>query len=158
MNNIRTELKWAFIFTGFGLLWMVMEKALGWHDALIDKHATYTMLFTIPAIILVVFALREKRNKDYGGTMTYMQGFKAGLIMTLIIVILSPLSQWITSTYVTPDYFNNAIEYAVESGKSTREQAESYFNFKSYVIQSAIGGLVMGTVTSALVAIFMRKS
>lgn len=157
MKKIRIEIKWAIIFAIVGLLWMVMEKALGWHDEHIAKHATYTMFFILPAIILVVLALREKREVDYGGRMTYMQGFKAGFIMTIIIVLLSPLTQWITSMYITPDYFNNVIEYSVESGKLSMEEAQEYFNFKSYMIQSAIGGLVMGTLTSAIVAIFMKK-
>jgi hypothetical protein len=35
--------------------------------------------------------------------------------------------------------------------------AEAQFNLKSYIIQSTVGALVMGIVTTAIVAIFTRK-
>ena len=157
MAKIQLELKWGIIFTLVALLWMYMEKALGWHDTHIDKHAMYTNLFAIPAILMVVLALREKR-KALGGTMTWKQGFVCGLIITAVIVILSPLGAYITHTVITPEYFGNAIAYGVESGKTSQEAAEKYFNLPSYIIQGAIGAAVMGTVTSAIVALFMRRS
>jgi len=81
----------------------------------------------------------------------------AGLVITLIVVILSPLSQYITSEFITPDYFTEVISYAVDQGEMTREDAEAYFNLKSYIIQSMIRALVMGLVTSAIVAIFVKS-
>jgi len=39
----------------------------------------------------------------------------------------------------------------------TKEQAEDYFSFNSYVFQAAIGALVMGVVTSAVVAFFVKS-
>ena len=157
MNKYKTEIKWGLIFTGVSLLWMVLERMLGWHSTHIDKHATYTNFFAIVAIAIFVVALIDKRNNDYEGSMTWLQGFISGTIIGLIVAILSPLAQWITHAFITPDYFSNAIEYAVSSGNSTQEQAEQFFNLSSYMIQSAIGGLVMGAITAAIVAIFVKK-
>jgi hypothetical protein len=89
--------------------------------------------------------------------MSYKQGLIAGLIITMVVVILSPLSQYITYTYITPDYFKNVIEYSVSSGQMEREAAAEYFNLKSYMIQSSIGAAIMGVITSALVAFFVRS-
>lgn len=89
--------------------------------------------------------------------MTYMQGFIAGLIITLVVVILSPLSQYITSTYITPEYFKNVIDYSVSSGQMEQQAAEEYFNLKSYMMQSVIGAAVMGLITSGVVALFVRS-
>lgn len=119
MKNIRIEIKWGILFILVGLIWMVFEKAMGWHDIHIDKHATYTLFIAPIAISVYVFALLDKKRNFYGRKMTYMQGFISGLIITLVVVILSPLSQYITSTYITPDYFKNVIEYSVASGKWT---------------------------------------
>ena len=158
MKEYAIEIKWAIIFAVFGLAWMYMEKLLGWHDELIEKHVYYTMLFIVPAVALTVMAILDKRRNFYNGLMTYGQGFKTGFFLTVFITILSPLTQYITSVYITPGYFPNAINYAVSSGQLTQEAAEAYFNVKSYMINSTIGGLIMGTLTSALVAIFTRKS
>jgi hypothetical protein len=74
MKNLKTEIKWAIIFTVVGLLWMVLEKVSGLHDQYIDYHLYLTNLFAIPAIVMMVMALKEKKRKDYRGFMTYKQG------------------------------------------------------------------------------------
>ncbi|MCB0594772.1 MAG: DUF4199 domain-containing protein [Lewinellaceae bacterium] len=156
MQKYTHEIKWGLIFTAAALLWIAFEKAMGWHGEKIAQHPTMTNLFAIVAIAVYVFALLEKRKK-LGGVMTWKEGFISGLLITLVVVLLSPLSQWLTHAVITPEYFNNAIAYAVENGKASQEQAESYFNLKSYMMQATIGGLVLGVVTSAIVALFVRK-
>jgi len=158
MKNVKIEIKWAFIFISALLLWMFLERLVGLHDKHIDKHQYLTMLYSIVAIALYVFALLDKRKNVYNGFMTYKQGFITGLIITVIVTILSPLTQWIISSVITPDYFENVIRYSVETGyhKSIAD-AEAQFNLKSYIVQSTVGALLMGIVTTAIVAIFTRK-
>lgn len=158
MKNLKIEVKWAFIFIGSLLLWMLLERLVGLHDRHIDKHQYLTLLYSIVAISLYVFALLDKRKNFFNGVMTYKQGFKAGLIITAIVTIFSPITQWIISSLITPDYFKNVIQYSVETGyhKSIAD-AEAQFNLKSYMVQSTIGALIMGIVTTAIVAIFTRK-
>jgi hypothetical protein len=157
MKDLKIEIKWGVLFILVGLIWMVFEKTMGWHDVHIDKHATYSNFIAPIAIAIYVFALLDKKRNFYGGKMSYKQGFISGLIITLVVVILSPLSQYITSTYITPDYFQNVIAYAVSSGQMEQQAAEEYFNLKSYMIQSVIGAGVMGLITSAVVAFFVRS-
>lgn len=157
MKKFAIEIKWAIIFSLVMLLWMVMEKLLGWHDVHIDKQYIYTNFFAVPAIIVFVFALLDKRKKFYHGKMTWLDGFLAGLGISIVITILSPLMQYITSTVITPDYFKNVTDYVVKIGKMTQEEAEAYFNLSNYMMQSALGGLLMGVITSAVVAFFVKK-
>ena len=158
MKKFSIEIKWGIIFTLFTLVWMALERALGWHDVHIDQHSTLTNLFAIPAIILVVLALLDKRKNYFNCKMTWKQGFLTGLGMTVVIVILTPLSMWITNAIITPHYFENVIAYSVENDKMTQEQAEAFFSMGSYIIQSMIGAAVMGIATSAVVAFFTKKS
>jgi|SRR5690554_886374 len=158
MEKFKLEIKWAFIFIAMSLLWMVLEKAVGLHSTHIDKHMYVTNLFAIPAILIYVLALREKKTKDYNGVMSFKQGFVSGLIITIIVAIFSPLTQWIISTIITPEYFPTVISYSVETGyHSSLEEAEAYFNLQSYMVQSAIGALIMGIITSAVVAFFVKS-
>jgi hypothetical protein len=46
---------------------------------------------------------------------------------------------------------------ALENGKTTKENAEAYFTLNSYMIQAGLGGLCMGMVTGAVVALFVKK-
>ncbi|MEP1087991.1 DUF4199 domain-containing protein [Algoriphagus sp.] len=157
MKNFKIEIKWAFIFVLMMLAWMMLEKSLGYHDEKIAGHPTFTNFVAIPSIAIYVFALRDKKKNFYHGLMSYKQGFMSGLIITIIVALLSPLSQYIISEFITPDYFGNVITYVVAQGTMTQEDAEAYFNLKSYMIQSMIGAMVMGLLTSAIVA-FVVKS
>lgn len=156
-NKFAIEFKWGVIFTVVALLWMIMERLVGLHDKYIDKQVIYTNLFAIPAIVIFVFALLDKRKNFYNNKMSWIDGFLSGLIVSVIITIFSPLAQYITLKIITPDYFDNIIQYSVESGKMSQQQAEDYFNLSNYMMQSALSGLLMGAVTSAIVALFIRK-
>ena len=157
MNKIAIEIKWGIIFTVSGLAWMYLEKILGWHDELISKHPIYTMLFSIVAILIFVFALKDKKKNYFQNQMDWKQGFLSGCIISLVVTLLSPLSQYITSVVISPNYFKNAIKFAVENNRMTLEDAQAFFNLKSYIFQAAFGGLSMGIVTSAIVAFFMKS-
>ena len=157
MGKYKIEIKWGIIFTIVALLWMVLEKAVGLHDVHIDKHMIYTNFFAIPAILMYVLGLREKREKFYEGEISWMQAFIAGILISMVVTILSPLSQWITSEIITPDYFTNIIEYSVSQNTMTREDAEKMFNLVSYVKMNFLFSLGMGIVTSAVVALFIKK-
>jgi hypothetical protein len=157
MKNLKIEIKWAIVFSVIGLLWMLLEKLVGLHSTHIDKHMYLTNLFAIPAIILMVLTLKDKKKNFYAGKMTYKQGLISGIILSVFIALLSPLTQWITSTIITPEYFPNVIAYSVEIGyHKSIEDAEAYFNLKNYIVQSTIGALIMGIITTAIAMIFIR--
>lgn len=157
MKNIGIEIKWGVIFILVTLAWMMLEKSLGWHDVHIDQHAVLTNLFAIPAIVIYVLAMRDKKKNYYHGQITYLQAFLSGLVVTIIVTILSPFAQYITLEYITPQYFTNIISYSVEKGELTQSDSENWFNLKSYIIQATIGALIMGLITSAIVAIFIKS-
>lgn len=157
MKNIKIEIKWAIIFSIVGLLWMLLEKLSGLHSTYIDYHLYLTNLFAIPAIIVMVMALKDKKKNFYNGKMNYKQGLVSGIILSIIVALLSPLTQWITSYVITPEYFPNVIKRSVELGYySSTEEAQANFNYKNYAIQSAVGALIMGVVTTAIAMIFIR--
>ena len=157
MKNYAIEIKWAILFAVIQLLWMFGEKVAGLHSENIAKHATVSNFFALVAIAIYVVALLDKRKNYFDGKMTWIQGFISGLILTLGVTILTPLTQYLTVEVITPHYFENMIEYVVNNGLKAPEEAENYFNLKSYMIQSVIFAPVMGMITSAIVAIFTRK-
>ncbi|MCD8538433.1 MAG: DUF4199 domain-containing protein [Leadbetterella sp.] len=157
LQKYRIEIRWAFLFLGMTLAWMLLEKLAGLHGKYIDYHLYLTNLYAIPAVWIYVLALRDKKRRFYNGQMSYKQGFIAGLIITVIVTVFSPLSQWIISNVITPEYFPNVIRRSVETGYyKTTAEAEAHFNYANYAKQSTVAALVMGLVTSAIVAFFLR--
>jgi hypothetical protein len=158
MKNIKIEIKWAIIFSVVSLLWMLLEKLCGLHGKHIDYHMFLTNLFAIPAIIMMVMALKDKKKNFYNGQMTYIQGLISGTIVSVIIAILSPLTQWISSSVISPEYFPNIIKRSVELGYyKTTEDATAEFNYANYAVYSFFGALMMGILTTAIVMLFLKN-
>lgn len=157
MKKYGIEIKWGVTFFVAILLWMIIEKLAGLHDEYIQHQAFYTYFFIVPSIAIYALALLEKRRKFYNGYMTWREGFSAGMVVTMVVVILSPIGQLIIHNIITPDYFANVIEYTVANDLVSREDAENYFNIRSYLIQSIVSALMMGAITSAIVALFVRN-
>lgn len=155
-QRIILELSWALIFIAAMILWMLLERMLGLHSVHIGIHPIATNGFAIVAILVYVLALRHKRRSHYDGVMSWQQGFYTGLVITLIIALLSPLTQWLIHTLVSPHFFTNAATHAVEMELMTPEQAGDYFNLTAYIVQAFFGALILGVVTSAVVAFFVR--
>lgn len=157
MRNIRTEIKWALYFTVMTLVWMLLEKVSGLHGKYIDYHLYLTNLFAIPAIWFMVLALKDKKKNFYLGNMSYQQGLISGIIVSAVIALLSPLTQWIVSYVITPEYFPNVIKRSVEIGYyKTIAEAEANFNYKTYAINSTIFSFVFGVITTAIAMLFIR--
>ncbi len=157
MKKIFIEFKWAIIFTIAILSWMLLEKTLGWHEEQISDHWWLTMLFVPFAILMFLLEMREKRRRVHDGKMTWLQGFLSGVLLSIFVALLSPLAQYITHNYITPQYFNSVIGYSVTNDLLTRTRVNDYFNINSYMWQSAFGTLGFGTLIAAIVAIFVRK-
>lgn len=158
MEKVALEIRWALVFGAMSLVWMMLEKMVGLHDVHIAKHVLYTNLVALPAIAVYFFALKDKSKQAYGGKMDFRQGFYTGLWITLFVTILSPLTQAISFWVITPNFFQNMIQYVVESKSMTQEQAEQYFSLQKYLIDGVWGAPVMGILTSAIVAFVLEKT
>lgn len=155
MKNYQIELKWAGIFFLMYLVWMLFERLWGLHGRHIQYQQLVSTFILIPSLLIYVLALREKKRKDYQGKITFKQAFKSGMLLTLFIVLLSPVNMIITIQLISPDYFDNMHDFAVNQGMSSKE-AQSRLNIGAFIVQGIIGGLVTGALFSALVAIVLR--
>ncbi|MGJ8666549.1 MAG: DUF4199 domain-containing protein [Patiriisocius sp.] len=158
LKGFKIEIKWAIIITIMSLVWMLLEKTLGWHDENIADHYWLTFLFIPFLILMYVLVMREKRRRVHHRRMTWLQGFLTGLAVAVLVALLSPLGQYITHNYITPEYFENVRNYSVTNDLMTIKEANDYFSITNYIWQAAIGSLVGGAVISAIVALFLRRS
>ncbi len=156
IKKFQTEIKWGIILTVISIVWGYFEKLWGWHDENVSMHLFYGMLFAIPSFVIYFLALKEKRDDDFEGIMNWKQLVATGAIMGAVVAAFSPLGQYFIYTYISPDYFKNAMESGIERGM-TKEGAEAYFNLGSYIQQSALSAIPMGLVTAAVLGIFLKR-
>ncbi|MEK8179582.1 DUF4199 domain-containing protein [Flavobacterium buctense] len=160
MKNYSIEVKWTLRFILLVLAWSIGEKFIGLHDQHIDQYALYTNLFALPAFLFYYLGLKEKKKYVYHNDMTWTQGFVSGVALSFFITILMPLAQFVIYKSITPHFFDTIIEYKTKSPLLTRhitiKDAQSYFNLKSYIIQSIFNSLSLGITTGAIVSLFLR--
>ncbi len=157
MKKFLIEIQWTILFFIVSLLWMLGERLAGLHDKNIEHHVIISNLFAIVAVVIYVLALLDKRKNFYKGKINWIQGFISGLILSFGITLLTPLSQYLTIAIISPHFFDHMIDYSVEMGKMTLEEAEATFNMQSYLIQSTVFAPIAGILTSAIVAFFIKK-
>lgn len=157
VKDYSIEVKWASIFAIMMLVWMYIEKLMGLHDKHIDRQSFFTNFIILPAMLIYVLALLDKRERFYNGRMTYIQGFKSGAAITVMVAIFSPMVEYITFTITSPEYFPNAINYTVSNGWLTKEIAEASFNLGAFQMDAAINILLTGLLASTVISLFTRK-
>jgi len=156
-NKYYLEIKWALLFVAMNLLWVWGEKLAGLHDSNIQYHATFTNLIAVPAIIVYLLAMWDKRKQN-GGYLLFKQGFMYGLSITLIVVALSPFMIYLSFTVITPHFFEHAIQFSIHKGYMKANDAAMYFSLDSYIIQSLFGGFIIGLILSIITALAMKKT
>lgn len=156
MKKYYIELKWAGISSLLYLVWMLLERLCGLHGRHIQYQQLVSTLILIPSLLIYVLALREKKRKVFQGKITFMQAFKSGMLLTILIVLFSPVNQLITSQLISPEYFKHMRDFAVHHQGMSPEEAQSRLNTGAFMVQSVVGGLVTGALFSALVAIVIR--
>ncbi len=100
----------------------------------------------------------QKEKNFFKNHISYKQGLISGTILSVIIALLSPLSQWIIFNYITPNFFNNAIEYSLTSGQfSSYEEAKANFNLNNYMLISFLWAVFIGILTTLILMIFIKS-
>jgi hypothetical protein len=144
---MKSELKYALIFSAMQLIWLLLEFRSGLQTTYKDLHPIISMFVAIPSIIIMVMGITAKK-KELGGEITFKQAFLAGVLISFIVAMLSPLVILIFSKSINPNFFTDF---------QNLEQAMQYFNLSSYMLQGAMGAMLMGTVTSAVVAAVVKN-
>ncbi|SCX87022.1 DUF4199 domain-containing protein [Flavobacterium caeni] len=156
MKNYLIEIRWAFVFTVATILWAGIEKLFGMHDTNIGTQPIFSMLFALPAVGIYVLALLEKKQKTYGGQMSWKEGTVSGIVLSLFIAVLSPIAQWAIFELISPEFFAKAVRFYVDKNRFTEAHALEQFNIQAYMKKSITESLSMGVFTSALVALIVK--
>jgi hypothetical protein len=153
---MKNEFKWAVIMSVVLLVWLTVLKFLGLQEPeqiglfVIVVNVYYVLLFG-----LYILAIRERRSRQRG-YISRRDGFLTGLLITLFLVVLSPLNMAIFYYLINPGFFKVMIEFNVSNGVAA-QVAEADYNLSSYIFTSMLMNFVAGGVFSALGALLLQK-
>lgn len=158
MNKIGIELKWAAIITTFSCVWAAFENQLGYHKDFSNIIVTAFFYYIILTFLWAIAFIDKKKSMGKDAIWEFKNAFKFGLFLTGILSILSPISQYIMFDVISPDYFNNIIEYQLAKGNQTRESLELIHNMNFSIRQGVMNALSLGVIYSAMYAwVFKTK-
>mgnify|MGYP003520347523 FL=1 len=156
MKKFKIEFKWAVIMSIIFLAWMTLEKQLGFHDEKIKWQPLFNLLYIFPTFILYFLALNEKKKVYYNGNMNWKQGIISSIIISFIIVIFSPISQFILHEFISPNFIENTINQIVLSKKLSIIEAKEYTTLTSSIWKNISDSLSFGVVIGAIVAYILK--
>lgn len=156
MKKFAIEIKWAIISIIIFLAWMTLEKELGFHSEKIKWQPLFNLLYIFPTFVLYFLALREKKKKYYNNNINWKQGLISTIVISFIIVLFSPITQFITHEFISPDFLENTINQIVLSKKLTLEEAKEYTTLTSSIWKNISDGLSFGVVIGAIVAYILK--
>jgi len=156
MKKYAIEFKWAIIYITITLVWSLLERLTGLHSTYIGKQSFVSNLIIIPAAVIYVLALLDKKENYYRGFMNWRRGFRSGLILTIILVITNPFRQIIIYKLISPGFFINAINYATETGLFSVDEANQYYSLSSFMIEGFMYTLLGGIMLTAITSFFTR--
>ena len=158
MKRFSIEIKWGIIAIIIFLAWMTLEKELGFHDEKIKWQPLFNLLYIFPTFLVYYLAVREKKIKYYQQNMNWKQGLISAIIISFIIVLFSPITQFIIHEFISPDFLDNTINYTVSRKKFTLSAAKEYTTLISSIWKNISDGLSFGVVIGAIVAYLLKTN
>jgi hypothetical protein len=119
-------------------------------------------------IVAVVLAVKQHRDTELGGLITFGRSFYVGFIVALIIGLVSAVWSYIFFAFVDPDLISTILEMSKEQmmdqqGMSASD-AEDAMGMMSWMFSPAmfavfglVGSLFAGVIISLIIAAIMKR-
>ena len=156
MGTVKIEIKWGIILAVITFVVFTLSSLLGWQTVeTMNLHLSVAFAaFLIGNLTCLWLGLREKRNKDLGGLMSYGQGFKAGAIITVVATVLGALFLYCFTVFVNTEFLNANTDFLIAEGKMEVGQV---LTASAFLTEFSTHSLVLGLVFSLIIAFFAKK-
>lgn len=151
-KSLILAISYFFIF----IIWKACEKLIGLHDNNIEYYSVVSDLIIIPLALLYATGFKKYRI-GLGGKITFINGIGFGLMATLFIVALTPMSIWIFDQFINPNFYASMIQFQVKTHLSSLENAKQSFNHENFKQSCILGNAATGTLLSIILAIISSK-
>lgn len=163
---MSTAIKYGLIGGGLAAVLTLLSGALGLNES--TSGGIISSVLSIGIYIWVVYAaIKQHRDEELGGFITMGRAFITGLVPVIITAIIGGLVGYIYFTFIDPSAVEVIVEKSAEmmegfgmneeqleeAMKATREG----FGFGKLMLNSLIGGAVLGAIISGITAAIMKK-
>ncbi len=162
---MRNDLKFGLIGGGISILWTLLMWVLGLHQGDLSLGINLGYIALAFPIVIVVLAIRETRNKELAGFISYGKAFGVGTITGIVSTVVSTLFSYIYMTLLNPAYQLAMKDYQVTKSIEAMQkrnmtegqinQALEQMNNASLVIWQYVGAIISGILIYMLISLIV---
>lgn len=164
---MKTEMKYGLIIAAISAIWLILQDLVGLHDKYIQYQSMVSWLGFIITIGGLFFAIKTKRDKEFGGSIAYGQCIKTGLLTSLVSGFLSSIFTLIFFKFINPGFLTALLELQhqelldkglpSESVDAAMSMMEMMFSPAIMTIMGFVSALIGGLIISLILGAFLKK-
>lgn len=159
------ELRWGVIIGLVNLLWLYLSFYLGMHTSGLAWIQVMGLVGMVLSVVGYVLGLRAVSRRF--PEMTFLEGVKSGIRIAGIVAVFAVIAQLGYFYIVHPEWTDTMVaetaKYYESQGvtgadlEEYKEGARTTFGLRSYLIQAALGALLVGAVSSLVVVAVLQR-
>lgn len=160
----------AGLFTGIiSILWLFGGFTIFSHLLNVPQATIRTLTGGLSLVILFIgifYAMKKSRTEMVGKTFSYLEAFKSGFVVSILVALIVSLFSFIYVKYLNPGFADDMVKEAQASlqasGTSAADMAKklagvrSEFSLRSQITNPLIVQTTIGTIFSLILAIFLK--
>lgn len=164
---MKTEVRFGVLFGLLVVVYVLIEHVLGFNTTRHDIGQYSRLMGVIVPFVGIFFGIRQKREKDLGGYMTWGQGVKTGFQIALIQTTITTLWFLLYGNVINPDFMDTMLAFErskmAAAGTSDAaiaqqvEQIRSMYAVPGFQVFQMIAGIVSGVIAAMIFSAFMKK-
>ncbi len=162
----RPSIRYAIITLAISLVWILIEHLMGWNTTRHDIGQFTRMLPMVLFWVMIFVTVNQSRSGKE--TFTLREGFREGLIMSLIYCAGFSIIVYLYQKILNPEFYDTLKNYTLEQlqkNNATKEQIDaavkemqmSYSGSPISFVLLFVFSSVWGVIMSAIAALVYRK-
>jgi hypothetical protein len=164
---VKIGVKWGIILGVTICVWTMLIHMLGFYTTRLQLGQYADVVATVIPIVILFLAIRERRARNSGQTLTIGEGLSTGVVTGLVSVPITAGFLWIYHHYINPRWMDLLVAWKEEQMRAAGQTPEAIRAMTDGMRASAtdgaqltgalIGTLVLSLVLSLIIAAILRR-
>jgi hypothetical protein len=164
---VKIGVKWGIILGATICVWTLLLHVLGFYTTRLQLGQYADVIATVFPIAILFLAIRERRDRSPGQTLTIGEGVGTGLVTGLVSVPITAGFLWIYHHYINPRWMDLMAVWKEEqmrvAGRAPEEIHTTIKGMRTGATDSAqllgalVGTLVLSLALSLIISAILRR-
>ena len=164
---MKIGVKWGIIFGVAICVWTLLLHVLGFYTTRLQLGQYADIVATVIPIAILFFAIRERRARNPGQTLTIGEGVATGMLAGLVSVPITAGFLWVYHHYINPRWMDLLVAWkeeqmraagtASEPIRTTIEGMRASATDGAQLTGALVGTLVLSLVLSLIISAILRR-